>query len=75
MKGKWTNEFDSGKESLKESFRVKLIRASSALGEGQGGTIGDIKEVLILQIEQGLTGKESSFICVYDLYLFLCYTI
>jgi len=57
------------------SFRVELIRASSALGEGKGGTIGDIKEVLILQIEQGLTGKESSFICVYDLYLFLCYTI
>ena len=56
MKGKWTNEFDSGKESLKESFRVKLIRASSVLGEGQGGTIGNTREVFILQIEQGLTG-------------------
>jgi len=56
VKGKWTNEFDSGKESLKESFRVKLIRASSVLGEGQGGTIGNTREVFILQIEQGLTG-------------------
>jgi len=38
------------------SFRVELIRASSALGEGQGGTISDTREALILQIKQGLTG-------------------
>jgi len=34
---------------------VKLTRASNALGEGQGGTVGDTREALILQIEQGLT--------------------
>jgi len=41
---------------LKESFRVKLIGASSVLREGQGGTIGDTREAFILQIEQGLIG-------------------
>jgi len=35
---------------------VELIRSSSAFGKGEGGTIGDTTEVLILQIEQGLTG-------------------
>ena len=35
---------------------MELIKASSALGEGQGGTISDTREALILQIKQGLTG-------------------
>jgi len=37
-------------------FWVDLRKASSALGEGQSWTSGGTREVLVPQIEQGLTG-------------------